>query len=192
MDDELTLVRRAAAGDDTAFETIMKRYEKLVFTVALRSVSNRSDAECVSQEAFYKAWRSLKSFRGECSLGSWLCRITNSCAIDYLRTVRRHEAVSLTVEDEDGETHEMEIPDTEISRMPEENAIREEQIRAVREAIAALPEDQKKIVTMRDMNGMSYQEISDALTLEMGTVKSRLNRARAAVKKYLTERHLFP
>ena len=192
MDDELKLVQRAAAGDDSAFETIMKRYEKLVYNVALRSVSSPTEAEYVSQDAFYKAWRSLGSFRGDCSLSTWLCRITMNCAIDYVRTMKRHEPVSLTVTDEEGEERDMEIPDTDVSRMPDENAVRDEQIRAVREAIAALPDDQKKIVTMRDMTGMSYKDISDALSLEMGTVKSRLNRARAAVKKYLTERNLFP
>lgn len=190
--EELSLVRKAAAGDDRAFEEIMKRYEKLVFNVAMRSVSSPTEAEYVSQDAFYKAWRSLGSFRGDCSLSTWLCRITMNCAVDYIRTMHRHDAASLTVEDEDGEVHEMEVPDTDTSRMPEENAIRDEQIRAVREAIASLPEEQKQIVTMRDMTGMSYKDISDALSLEMGTVKSRLNRARAAVKKYLTERNLFP
>ena len=85
----------------------------------------------------------------------------------------------------------LDIPDTDVTAMPEEELTRQTEISAVRVAIDSLPEDQKMIITMRDITGLSYSEIADTLGLEMGTVKSRINRARGAVKKFLLERNFF-
>ena len=85
----------------------------------------------------------------------------------------------------------LDIPDTDVTAMPEEELTRQTEIEAVREAIDSLPEDQKMIITMRDITGLSYAEIAEARGLEMGTVKSRINRARGNVKKFLIERNLF-
>ena len=189
--EDLSLARQAAAGNDDAFSVIVDRYSRLVYNVALRSTSSPEDAADISQETFLKAWRSIGSFRGDCALSTWLCRIALNCCCDHARSAKRHRVLSLTIQENEDETKVLDIPDTDVTAMPEEELTRQTEIAAVREAIDSLPEDQKMIITMRDITGLSYIEIADALGLEMGTVKSRINRARGAVKKFLVERNFF-
>lgn len=189
MTSDMALVERALRGDDAAFEEIVNRHSRLVYNIALRSAVTPEDASDITQDAFLKAWRSLSSFRGECALSTWLCRITMNCACDHARAAGRHRAVPLQVSDEDGD--EFELPVTDTAAIPEEEITRREEIAAVRAAIDSLPEEQRQIVTMRDITGLSYAEIAEILGLEMGTVKSRINRARNAVKNFLTERNFF-
>ena len=189
--EDLSLARQAAAGNDDAFSVIVDRYSRLVYNVALRSVSSPEDAADISQDTFLKAWRSIGSFRGDCALSTWLCRIALNCCCDHARSAKRHRVLSRTVQEDEDETKVLDIPDTDVTAMPEEELTRQTEIDAVRAAIDALPEDQKMIITMRDITGLSYAEIAEALGLEMGTVKSRINRARGNVKKFLIERNLF-
>ena len=189
--EDLSLARQAAAGNDDAFSVIVDRYSRLVYNVALRSASSPEDAADISQETFLKAWRSIGSFRGDCALSTWLCRIALNCCCDHARSAKRHRVLSLTVQEDEDETKVLDIPDTDVTAMPEEELTRQTEIAAVREAIDSLPEEQKMISTMRDITGLSYIEIADTLGLEMGTVKSRINRARGAVKKFLVERNFF-
>ena len=189
--EDLSLARQAAAGNDNAFSVLVDRYSRLIYNVALRSVSSPEDAADISQETFLKAWRSIGSFRGECALSTWLCRIAINCCRDHARSSKRHRVLSLTVHDDEEESKVLDIPDTDVTAMPEEELTRQTEIAAVRQAIDALPEDQKMIITMRDITGLSYAEIAETLGLEMGTVKSRINRARGAVKKFLLERNFF-
>lgn len=190
--DDAALVRRAAHGDADAFQIIVQQNTRLLYNVALRSSGSAADAEDIVQEAFLKAWRSLTSFRGDCALTTWLCRIVMNCCVDHARSSRRHPTVSMQVpEDDSDETHERDLPETDPRVMPEEEVIRQEEIAAVRCAIDALPEEQRILVTLRDIGGLSYAEIAEITRLEMGTVKSRLNRARAFIGKYLTERNFF-
>ena len=188
--EDLSLARQAAAGNDDAFSVIVDWYSRLVYNVALRSVSSPEDAADISQDTFLKAWRSIGSFRGDCALSTWLCRIALNCCCDHARSAKRHRVLSLTVQ-EDEDSKVLDIPDTDVTAMPEEELTRQTEIEAVREAIDSLPEDQKMIITMRDITGLSYAEIAGTLGLEMGTVKSRINRARGNVKKFLIERNLF-
>lgn len=189
--EDLSLARQAAAGNDNAFSVLVDRYSRLIYNVALRSVSSPEDAADISQETFLKAWRSIGSFRGECALSTWLCRIAINCCRDHARSAKRHRVLSLTVHDDEEESKVLDIPDTDVTAMPEEELTRQTEIAAVRQAIDALPEDQKMIITMRDITGLSYAEIAETLGLEMGTVKSRINRARGAVKKFLLERNFL-
>ena len=189
--EDLSLARQAAAGNDDAFSVLVDRYSRLVYNVALRSVSSPEDAADISQETFLKAWRSIGSFRGDCALSTWLCRIALNCCCDHARSAKRHRVLSLTVQEDEDETKVLDIPDTDVTAMPEEELTRQTEITAVRQAIDYLTEDQKMIITMRDITGLSYAEIADTLDLEMGTVKSRINRARGAVKKFLLERNFF-
>ena len=191
--EELALVRRAAAGDDGAFEEIVRRTEKLVYSVALRSAPCPEDAADIAQESYVKTWRALSSFRGECALSTWVCRITLNCCCDHARSAAQQPYLSLSVPDEDGEDERtVDIPDPDPAGMPEEAVLRQEEIEAVRAALDALPADMRTILTLRDIVGFSYTEIADVLSLEMGTVKSRINRARAALKNILTERNFSP
>lgn len=190
MSSDLALIEQARGGDDAAFEAIVNRYSRLVYNIALRSAASPEDAADITQETFLKAWRSLASFRGDCAITTWLCRIAMNCACDHARAAKRHFSLSLTISDDEG-GHEWDLPETDVQALPEEEITRRAEVEAVRSAIAALPEDQRTIITMRDITGLSYAEIAETLGLEMGTVKSRINRARAAVKKFLLERNFF-
>ena len=189
--DDLNLVEQVKSGNDDAFGEIVDRYEKLVFNAACRilSSSGRSteSADEIAQDAFVKAWRSIRFFRGDCSLSTWLYRIAVNTAKDKIRSEARRAAVSLTSLDDDNEAREWDVPVTSGDTVPEDAVERSETILAVRRAVESLPEDMRSVVVMRDINDMSYADISSVLGIELGTVKSRLNRGRAALKKILTD-----
>lgn len=189
--DEKELVEEVKAGNDDAFGEIVERYEKLVFNAACRvlSSSGRSTdaADEIAEDAFVKAWRNIRSFRGDCSLSTWLYRIAVNTAKDRLRSDARHASLSLTLSDEDDDVHEWDVPVTSGDTVPEDAVERQETIIAVRRAIEELPEDMRKVVVMRDINEMPYSDIAEILGIELGTVKSRLSRGRAALKKLLED-----
>ncbi len=188
---EEELLRRARDGDDDAFGEIVTLYERFVYNTACRILTQSggsvSDGEDVAQSAFLKAWRNLSSFRGECSFTTWLFRITVNCAKDTIRSAARHPTVSITQSDEDGEETEWDLPETNAELLPEENLEKRERIESIRRAIAELPEDQRQVLILRDIQELPYTQIAELLELELGTVKSRLNRARQNLKNILTD-----
>ena len=179
----LQVIRDILDGDFNAFEDIVREYEKNVYTIALRMSGNREDALDISQEAFLKAYRSLHSFRGESRFSVWLYRIVSNTALDYLRSRSRRAEESLTVEDENGESAEREIADE--SRSPEQLLDRKLTREALRRGLLRLPEDQRKILLLREIEGFSYEEIGQILSIESGTVKSRIFRARKKLCEFL-------
>lgn len=183
------MVQLARAGDEDAFGMLVTTYERFVYHTALRVLrmcgGNVQDGEDVAQNAFLKAWRSLPSFRGDCAFSTWLYRITVNCARDHCRSQFRHPTVSLTTTDEEGEEVEIDVPVTEGDTVPEDVLVREETVRQVRHAIESLPPEMRAVILLRDMEELSYSAIADLLHLEVGTVKSRLNRARNALKELL-------
>lgn len=189
--DSAALVQRAQKGDDAAFSAIVELYERFVYNTAVRvlrmSGGNPDDGEDVAQNVFLKAWRSLDSFRGDSAVSTWLYRITVNAARDQVRVSMRHEVDSLTASDPDSDddTSAIDVPVTSGDTVPESAVERRETILAVRRAIESLPPDMRKIIILRDLNDMPYQDIADLLHLEVGTVKSRLNRARNSLKKIL-------
>lgn len=182
---------RRAQTDEAAFEQIVLRYERQVYALALALTGNREDAEDTAQEAFLHLWRSLGAWRGECSARTWVLRITRNAALDLLRRRGSRMVLPLTLTDENGEETEADLPDPSPDASPDAAFIRALEIREVRAAIAELPPDQREILTLRDIQDLSYTELSDLLGLPPGTVKSRLFRARAALKKRLCERNIF-
>ena len=182
-EEELTAVRRVQSGDTDAFEALMVAYEKPVYNLALRMLGNAQDAEDVSQEAFLKAYRSLNSFRGDSKFSVWLYRIVSNLCLDLLRRRKRQDASSLSVEDEDGQSVQLDIPDEELSaeRLLEKKLTRD----AVRRGLQQLPEDARQILLLREIQGLSYEEIGRVLDLEAGTVKSRIFRARKKLCAFL-------
>jgi len=186
------LVKRAKDGDTEAFGQLSLTYERFVYHTALRVLraqgGRAEDGEDVAQNALFKAWRSLDSFRGECAFSTWLYRITVNCARDHCRAEIRRPAVSLTLsEDEDGISQEIDIPVTDGDEIPEFALERQETVLAVRRAIQSLPPDMRQVILLRDIQELSYAEIADLLGIEVGTVKSRINRGRQALREALRD-----
>ncbi len=177
---EQQLVKAARAGDADAFETLVLRYEKRVYALALRMCGNPADAQEAAQEALLSAWQSLPFFRGEASFSTWLYRLTSNASVDLLRREKRQRAVSL----DDGEMS-LNIPDDRLT--PHEEAEQSELREAIRSGLKTLPDDYRAVLVLRELHQLSYQEISSALDVDLGTVKSRINRGRKRLCEFLTE-----
>jgi len=191
------LVKRAKSGDTDAFSEIVTCYERFVYNTACRVLTasglSVADADDIAQDSLIKAWRSLSTFRGECSFSTWLFRVTVNTARDVIRTNARRPVVSLTrSEDDDEEPEIWDVPVTSGDEIPEEAAERRETIEAVRRAVESLPDDQRQAIVLRDIHGLPYDEISRILGAEVGTIKSRINRGRTNLKKILKNGNFFP
>ena len=178
-------IERVLQGDANAFEHLVHAYEKNVYNLALRSLGNPQDAEDVTQEAFLKAYRSLSSFRGDSKFSVWLYRIVSNLCLDLLRAKQRRPVQSLTVENDEGEVDELEISDEHFS--PEKLLDRKLTRESVQRGLASLPDDSRQILLLRELQGMSYEEIGETLGLEPGTVKSRIFRARKKLCAFLLQ-----
>jgi RNA polymerase sigma factor (sigma-70 family) len=184
------IVKQALSGNMDAYETLVLTYEKLVYNVCLRHSMSPEDAEDVTQEVFLKMCRALPGFKWESSFNTWIYRITKNACLDFIRSRGGNIALSLTYEDsEDGESKESDIADP--SPLPCEQLEHNEKIRLLHAAIDRLPPSQREIILLRDIEGYSYAQISDMLSLEEGTVKSRLSRARQALKDELGTLDIF-
>lgn len=187
--DEL-LVERAKKGDVAAFEQLIAQYQKSVYNTAFRLTGNHEDASDVAQEAFVKVYTSLPDFRGDSSFKTWLFRIVHNACNDELRKRIRKRTSSLSdiVFNEDGDLSR-QIPDP--SDGPEQSLDRIETQRVVQQSINELDDEYRIVVVMREIQGLSYNEIADALGINLGTVKSRLNRARHALKEKFSDLELL-
>ena len=180
---EAAVIQAVLDGDINAYELLVKEYEKNVYNLALRMVGNSEDAADMSQEAFIKAYNSLTSFRGDSKFSVWLFRIVSNVCLDYLRSRGRRQTVSLSTENDDGEDVEIDIADE--TQSPERLLDRRLTRDAVRRGLAALPPEHRQILLLREIQGLSYDEIADALGIEAGTVKSRIFRARKKLCAFL-------
>ena len=180
---EAAVIQAVLDGDINAYELLVKEYEKIVYNLALRMVGNSEDAADMSQEAFIKAYNSLTSFRGDSKFSVWLYRIVSNVCLDYLRSRGRRQTVSLSTENDDGEDVEIDIADE--TQSPERLLDRRLTRDAVRRGLAALPPEHRQILLLREIQGLSYDEIADALGIEAGTVKSRIFRARKKLCAFL-------
>ena len=182
---EAAIVRKVLGGDANAFETLVLEYEKNVYNIALRMTGNSEDAADMTQEAFIKAYNSLQSFRGDSKFSVWLYRIVSNVCLDFLRSKNRRPTVSLSVEDDDGEDTQLDVADE--SQSPELLLDRKLTRDSVRRGLDSLPPDYRQILLLREMQGLSYDEIAQALGLEVGTVKSRIFRARKKLCTFLID-----
>ena len=182
---EAMIVRKVLQGDVNAFEKLVTEYEKAVYAIAQRMTGNAEDAADMTQETFIKAYNSLSSFRSDSKFSVWLYRIANNVCLDFLRSKSRRPTVSLSTEDDDGEETQLDIADE--SQSPElllESSLTRD---AVRRGLDSLPPDYKQILLLREIQGLSYEEIAAALGIESGTVKSRIFRARKRLCTFLIE-----
>lgn len=180
---ERELIRRAQRGDAESFDQLVEAHYRAVYNTAYRMLDDFHAAADATQVTFLRAFENLPSFRGASALGTWLYRIVMNVCLDELRK-RRHQPASLIAEDEEEkDPQEREIPDE--SGDPESLAEQQERQRLVQQAIGRLPEDYRAIIVLYDLRGLSYQQISQVLGVPLGTVKSRLNRARQALREEL-------
>lgn len=177
---ENEVIKTVLSGNTRAFETLVNTYSKTVYNLALRMTGSPEDAADMTQETFIKAFKSLNTFRGDSKFSVWLYRIASNVCLDFLRSKSKKQEVSLTAEEED---EELDIPD--LSSLPEEKLMRSLTKDAVRRGLEALPEEYRSILILREINGLSYGEIGEVLSLEEGTVKSRIFRARKKLCAFL-------
>ena len=177
------LVERVQRGDKAAFNLLVKKYQQKVVNLVARYVNNPGDVPDVAQEAFIKAYRALPTFRGESAFYTWLYRIAVNTAKNYLTSQGRRPPSS-DVEADEAESYGGGEALQEVST-PENLARTDEIKRTVFSAIEALPEDLRTAITLRELEGLSYEEIAEIMDCPVGTVRSRIFRAREAIDKKL-------
>ena len=180
MIDETKLIDQVLQGDNDAFAQLVEAYQDRVYGLCLRMVSDREDAQDLAQEAFVRAWRGLKFYKHEAAFSTWLYRLTSNVCIDFLRQKKRRSALSLTSAEEE---EQIDIPDP--SPQPEELVMQQQRKEAVAEAMSQLEDEFRLVLTLRVVQERSYEEIAEIMDLKVGTVKSRLARAREKLRKIL-------
>lgn len=177
--EDAKLVSQAQEGDLEAFNMIVERYQAHVFNLSARILGNRTTAEDITQETFISAYRAIKKFRGG-SLRSWLLSIAANASRDFLRSSRRRPEQSL-----DESLLNPGFQAVSGDESPEQQALRGELGAEIQRAILTLPTDQRTVLVLIDVQGLSYEEAADSTGASLGTVKSRLSRARGRVRDYL-------
>ena len=177
------LVRQALAGNQAAYQELLQRHQKVIFTVVSKLVRNREEARDLVQETFMKAFGSLATYREEYQFSTWLHRIASNCAIDFIRK-KKIEALSLDqpIQTKDSQVT-LEVPDW--SANPEAEWVEKQRSLTIQEAIDSLPQGYKEVILYRHKEEKSYQEIAVILGIPVGTVKARIFRGRELLKKKL-------
>src|SRR3954465_7598303 len=183
---DLSLVRRVQGGDKGAFDALVRKYQHKLVKLVMRYVRNPAEAEDIAQEAFIKAYRALPQFRGDSAFYTWMYRIAINTAKNSLasrdRSPIKYDLDLTDPEESHGVQSKLQDPDT-----PEGMALTEEIRLIVNSAIDALPEELKTAIVLRELDGLSYEEIAAAMECPVGTVRSRIFRAREAIDKRLRE-----
>lgn len=177
------LVVRVQKGDKSAFDLLVRKYQHRIAKLVSRYVSDRSEVEDVAQEAFIKAYRAIKGFRGDSAFYTWLYRIAINTAKNYLVSQGRRPPTS-DVDAQEAESIEAATNLRDVTT-PERHLLAEEIARTVERVIAALPEDLRTAITLREIDGLSYEEIAAVMDCPIGTVRSRIFRAREAIDNEL-------
>ena len=178
------LVERAQRGDKRAFELLVEKYQRKLARLVSRLVRDPAEAEDVTQEAFVKAYRALPSFRGDSAFYTWLYRIGINTAKNYLVAMGRRAPTSTEVDAEEAEGYESADQLRDINT-PESLLLSKEIATTVNKAIESLPEELRSAIQLRELEGMSYGDIATTMDCPVGTVRSRIFRAREAINKRL-------
>ena len=177
-DQEHNLIQAARNGDQAAFGELVQQYQKRVFALAVRMCPTPELAEEAAQEAFLAAWQGLPFFRGDSAFATWLYRLTSNACVDLLRKENRHQGPSL-----DDETVSAEVPDP--APTPEKAVEQQELRRQIEAGLQTLSPEHREVLILREIHQLRYDEIADSLSLDVGTVKSRISRARKQLRNFL-------
>ena len=187
---ERHLIERCRTGDSIAFDEIVALHQNRIYNLCYWMLGNRDDAADAAQEAFVRAFRSLERFRGDASFATWLHRIAVNVSLDAVQ--RRKRGPLLYSDLECGDDTPPELDPIDLGGEPQTIAARKERSLSVRAALAELPEHYRIVIVLFDLENHSYDEVGEMLSLPLGTVKSRLNRARLALREKLqSEWELF-
>lgn len=186
------LVERFRQGDQSAFELLVIRYEQTVYNLAYRLTGNQEDAFDLAQEAFLKVYRSLRRFRGQSAFSTWIYRIVINCFYDQVRKQKRRASIAFSLDaaipTEEGELNR-EWPSLEAG--PEDISLQQELARVVQAALLDLTPEYRLALVLRDLHGYTYDEIARITDCNLGTVKSRISRARSALRARLQDEELL-
>ena len=177
---ERELIARLQKRDEAAFEELIRQYEKKVYTLCFRMCGNSEDAEEAAQDAFLALWRGIDRFRQESSLSTWIYRLATNACIDTLRR-RKKQSGSVSLDDE-----ELFVDAVDTSPQPQETVEHRETQKLLQEGLSALPEEYRKVLILREIEGLSYTEIAESASIELGTVKSRISRGRSLLRNFLS------
>lgn len=183
---EEKLIARAAKGDASAFNELLGTHEKKMYAVCLRMCGNHEDAQDCLQEAMLRVYRAISGFRGQSSFSTWLYRVTMNTCLDELRKKKNRPTTSLDSLLDAGWS-----PSNDLDT-PERHAMASEKRRAIQQVISELPEDMRSAIVLRDLQGFTYDEISQMLSINVGTIKSRISRGREKLReKFQAKSELF-
>lgn len=190
VDEERRAISEAQRGDIQSFNTLVRLYEGRVYNLCYRMLGDGESAADATQDAFLSAYRNIRSFRGG-SFRSWLLRIATNTCYDVLRARKRRPTVSLDIDaDEENDQSPLQIADA--AETPDDTALRRELAGEIQRNLAQLPEEQRIVLILSDIEGLAYEEIAHITGANLGTVKSRLSRGRARLRELLRAGELLP
>lgn len=188
---ENNLLQKARNGDVGAFEELTTEYYSKVYSICYRMLNNTEDAYEQAQETFIKAFKYIKDFKGNCAISTWLYRIATNVCLDFIRKHKNKKVISI----EQNTFEDLQLKDSLVSENPGPEKVAEAnaQKQAIKEAMDKMNEKNRLVIILRDFMGLSYDEISDTMKVPVGTVKSRINRARNELRELLCKdkEHLF-
>lgn len=191
LDNENSILTKARQGNVYAFEELTSSYYTKVYNICYRMVNNSEDASELAQETFIKAFRYIKDFKGNSSFSTWIYRIATNVCLDYLRKNKTNKTISL----EQNTFEDIPIKDRLISDTPGPEKVAEmnAQKEAIKVALSKMNEKNRIIIILRDFRGLSYEQIAETINAPVGTVKSRISRARSELRDLLSKdkEHLF-
>lgn len=186
MQDEKALIKRIKSGDTAAFSELVLKYEKRAFNFAYRMLKDTHLAEDATQEAFLRVYFKIDTFLGNSSFSTWFYTILNNICLDILRKKSRHPE-HLSIEQKNGDDEEFTLEVEDKSAGPYETLQKKDARLVLEKALEELSYEHRSVIVLRDIEGREYEEIAKILNISLGTVKSRLSRARLALRKLLDE-----